>query len=104
MLKRREILIMSMLCLTFLLIIPFAAAESIDDNQTVTASNTGDILKETKDYYFNSSATTDGDGSLNNPYNCLRRDRIVTNSTLHFADGEYYLYGRVGIDNVNIMG
>ena len=56
MLMKRVILIMSLLCLTLLLIIPFTAAESIDDNQTVTASNTGDILKETKDYYFNSSA------------------------------------------------
>jgi len=55
-LMKREILIMSLLCLTLLLIIPFTAAESIDDNQTVTASNTRDILKETKDYYFNSSA------------------------------------------------
>jgi len=103
-LRKREILIMSLLCLTFLLIIPFAASESIDDNQTLTASNTGDILKETKDYYFNSSATTDGDGSLNNPYNYLRGDRIVTNSTLHFADGEYCLNDRVGIDNVTIIG
>ncbi len=104
MLKRREILIMSLLCLTFLLIIPFTAAESIDDNQTVTASNTGDILKETKDYYFNSSAATDGNGTLDNPYKYLKEDRFKTNSTLHLADGEYCLDTMVIMDNVSIMG
>ena len=104
MLNKRGILLTLLLCLTLIMIIPFTAAETVEDNQTVLTDNTRDILTENNDYYFNSSADDGGNGSFENPYNHLSVDMIKANSTLHFADGEYNLNGRVSVDNLNIIG
>ena len=101
---KREISIMMLVCLVLLVIIPFTAAETVGDNQTVIADNAQDILTENNDYYFNSSASVDGDGSFENPYKYLKSDRIKDNSRLHFADGEYDLNRRAEIGDVSIIG
>ena len=60
--------------------------ESVDDGGSLDSLNTeyemvgasgsnGDVLEA--DYYFDSSAETDGDGTEENPYNTLNINRIL---------------------------
>ena len=41
--------------------------------------------------YFDSSATDDGNGTLDSPYKSFSADKIVDDSVVHFANGEYNL-------------
>ena len=82
--------------LIFLLVSPSFAH---DDNATEipVGSNYGDV-------YFNSSSLSDGDGSIENPYNKITMDRINNYATLHLADGEYDVTGFKTISSLTIMG
>ena len=55
------------------------------DNETVNLNS--DV--ERVDIYFNASALVDGDGSFEKPYKELRETRIVSNSNIHLAEGNY---------------
>ena len=82
--------------LIFLLISPsFAYDNNVTDSQI--SANYGDV-------YFNSSSLSDGDGSIENPYNKITMDRINNYATLHLADGEYNISGFKTISSLNIVG
>ncbi|WP_296885032.1 C1 family peptidase [uncultured Methanobrevibacter sp.] len=82
--------------LIFLLISPsFAHDNNVTDSQI--SANYGDV-------YFNSSSLSDGDGSIENPYNKITMDRINNYATLHLADGEYNISGFKTISSLNIVG
>ncbi len=93
-----------------LLIIPlsFAAdnetALTVDSDDSLVVPNSEDVLKASNDYYFNASAETDGNGSLDNPFKYLTADRIKANCNIHLSNGEYQLDKAKSIDKVNIYG
>ena len=78
----------------------------IDENSSMISYNDeDDIFSANNDYYFNASADDDnGDGSINNPYKYLTADRIMSNSNIYLADGEYRLDTFKLIEQVNIIG
>ena len=94
------------LILVSVLLFVVMQASFATDNQTDVISE--DMVDEevsespVKHIYFDSNATTDGDGSASNPYKDLEWDRIEDNSYVHLADGEYsfnpYFYSNVTIE------
>lgn len=78
----------------------------IDETDSALSYNNEDeILTAGNDYYFNASLDNDnGDGSIANPYKYLKADRIMGNSNIHLAEGEYRLDTQKAIDQVNIIG
>lgn len=106
--KIRYIALFSIFCLMLIMPIAFAsenntivAVDNAIENSTA-ASSGGDILKS--DIYFNSEIEIDGDGSFYKPYKDLKSSRIVSDSTVHFADGEYELDKAISAKNLNIVG
>lgn len=87
-----------LLTVLLLLIIPFSFASdndtAIGDSNELTANN----------IYFDSSASSDGDGSQSSPYKYLEADRIRDNSVAYFADGEYSLDEEISRNNLTIIG
>jgi predicted outer membrane repeat protein len=81
--------------LMFLLISPSFANENT--TEAPIGSSYGDV-------YFNSSSLSDGDGSIENPYNKITMDRINNYATLHLADGEYNVTGFKTISSLSIVG
>ncbi|WP_407422357.1 Ig-like domain repeat protein [Methanobrevibacter sp.] len=78
------------------------AADETVENLTLT-SDSSDIL--TADYYFDSNAADDtGDGSISDPYRDFKSSRVVANSNLYLANGEYTLDRSVSVNNVTIIG
>ena len=84
-----------------------------DDGDVALANETAenviltDNSKNVKmtDYYFDSNAPNDnGDGSASNPYKDFKSSRILENSNLHLAKGEYTLDKNAQTNNVNIIG
>ena len=66
-----------------LVIIPhtFAACNVTSDDM---------LSDDSYDFYFDSNAAHDhGDGSISNPYKTLKDERILDNSRIHLANGEY---------------
>ncbi len=56
------------------------------------------------DYYFNSSADSDGDGSIDTPYKDITLTRLKEGSTIHLANGEYTLNSGKSLNKVTIIG
>lgn len=57
------------------------------------------------DYYFDSNVKNDtGNGSITSPYKEFKSSRIVSNSNLYLANGEYTLDKSTSIYNVTIIG
>lgn len=54
--------------------------------------------------YFDSSATDDGNGTLDSPYKSFSADKIVDDSVVHFANGEYNLDQSKIFKNLTIIG
>ncbi|MDO5832319.1 MAG: C1 family peptidase, partial [Methanobrevibacter sp.] len=111
--KKNRTIILALLALFLLMIIPasFAADngtemlsyDDTNDTQVVSVPLERDILSA-GEIYFDASAETDGDGSVNSPYKYLRASRIQSNCNLHFANGEYQLDTYRDINQVNIIG
>ena len=84
------------------------ADNSIDDVQLDMDLNTSiqarNLNKLNSDYYFNSSSDYDGNGSIDSPYNELTLKRITDGSTIHLANGEYFLSNGKNLINVTIVG
>lgn len=106
--KIRYIALFSIFCLMLIMPISFAsendtviAADIAIENFTAAGSG-GDILKS--DIYFNSEIEHDGDGSFYKPYKDLKSSRVVSDSTIHLADGEYELDKDITANNLNIVG
>ena len=77
-------------CFVFLLFISISSTFAID-NETIDADEVVHTSQRA-DIYFNASALDDnGNGSKENPYKTLNTYRIVDNSNIHLADGEYFV-------------
>ena len=71
------------------------------DNDTIVSADNPVLA----DYYFDATVENDtGDGSLLNPYKTLTSARIIDDSNIHLANGEYKLDKVSYADNVNIIG
>ena len=57
------------------------------DNNTLNQND--DVLAASGTVYFDASATKDGDGSINNPYNKFYSSRLANGQTAYFANGIY---------------
>lgn len=77
--------------------------DRIDENSTIQLSQ-NDLNSYSNDYYFNSSHNQSGDGSIYNPYNKLTVNRIRDYSTIHLANGEYFLEDGKTLDDVTFIG
>ena len=101
--RYKTILLLFALILVF--IIPISYANTDVGNETeISDENEPISLENPNEYYFNSSSPTDGDGSMENPYNHLDSTRIKTDCILYFADGKYELDAGKNIFNVKIVG
>ena len=82
-----------MIIMILFIVIP--ACFALNENETLSVSMNGDVNDDVPlagdygEYYFDSSNSKAGDGSIDNPYRKLTYDRIEDYSTLHFAEGNY---------------
>ena len=78
--------------------------ESVDvENEFLDSSaSNNDILSA--DYYFNSNASKDGNGTKGNPYKYLNDSRIKNDSVIHLANGVYSVGLPQDVKNVKIIG
>ena len=76
-------------------------------NNSLSESENKNILKDDSItyYYFNASAADDnGNGTLENPYQQLRTERILNNSVLILSDGNYTIGNLSGLSNISFIG
>ncbi|MBQ6099376.1 MAG: hypothetical protein IJL02_05880 [Methanobrevibacter sp.] len=72
-----------------------------DDSNLVSVSeDKGDF----NDYYFDASVEVDGNGTAENPYKYLNSDRVLENSNIHLANGQYELDKTIYASSVNFIG
>ena len=69
------------------------------ENNNIVSEGESNLINE---FYFDSNAADDGNGSMDNPYKTLNDSRIKPNSILHFASGIYNYTPRDCKNNVNI--
>ena len=75
---------------------------NVEDEVLESSESEDDVLKE--DYYFDSEADDDGDGTQGNPYKYLNKSRIENNSVIHLARGVYELELPAEYANITIRG
>ena len=76
--------------------------ERIDDTATISSNEDNSELNEGDDIYaqtmyFNASATSDGDGSKNNPFKYVTDARLPYGVTAYFANGEYEITSTIDL-------
>ena len=78
--------------------------ESVDVEDEIldSSASNNDILSA--DYYFDSNASKDGNGTKGNPYKYLNGSRIKDNSVIHLANGVYSVALPQDVKNVKIIG
>ena len=88
--------------LLFIIPIGFASDNytSLDSQDSFVDEN----LIISDNIYFDSSATDDGNGTLDSPYKSFSADKIVDDSVVHFANGEYNLDQSKIFKNLTIIG
>ena len=112
-----KILFLFLLLALAIVIIPQCFAqdnvtEQDSSEQVLQLQDASDILQMPEErptlkagiYYFNSSSSTDGDGSKDNPYNEMTPSRWSQSSTIHLANGEYNLSLDRKANNINLYG
>ena len=102
------IIAIALLCLV-LLLIPVSFASDLEQaNITGDADSLGSELESGtgNHYYFNASAETDGNGSIESPYKYLDDSKVKKNSVLHFANGVYNFkqWNSKNYVNITIIG
>ena len=78
------------------------------ESEPLGATGSEDTLSSSE-VYFDASASSDGDGSYNNPYKYLRPDRISYGSTAVFREGTYeinypMIFSSSGNEYVSLIG
>ena len=95
---------MFILILLILIIIPASYAnDNVTDNDSQENINNEEILIQNT-IYFNSSVENDGIGTHENPYKYLSCDKIVNDSIIYIADGEYTIDKSINVNNLTIIG
>ena len=87
-----------LICL--LIVIPASFAV---DNDDMTLTDLVDV-NSTDDYYFDINSDIDGNGSSENPYKNFTSDRMMDNSRIHLASGEYNLTENGQFNNISFYG
>ena len=95
---------MFILVLLILIIIPISYANDnvTSDDSQVCIGNEENLILNT--VYFNSSVENDGIGTQENPYKYLSGDKIVNDSIIYVADGEYTIDKSICVNNLTIIG
>lgn len=95
---------MFILVLLILIIIPISYANDnvTSDDSQVCIGNEENLILNT--VYFNSSVENDGIGTQENPYKYLSGDKIVNDSIIYVADGEYTIDKSISVNNLTIIG
>ncbi|MBQ2962738.1 C1 family peptidase [Methanobrevibacter sp.] len=73
-----------------------------EDDLIESSESNSDVLSE--DYYFDSNAEKDGNGTEENPYKNLDKSRIRNNSVIHLASGAYNLQLPGEYTNITLIG
>lgn len=96
--------VMFILMLLILIIIPISYANDnvTSDDSQVCIGNEENLILNT--VYFNSSVENDGIGTQENPYKYLSGDKIVNDSIIYVADGEYTIDKSICVNNLTIIG
>ena len=89
--------VIMLICL--LIVIPGCFAV---DNENMTLTDGEDV--DITDYYFDVNSPTDGNGSAENPYNNFTSERVIDNSRIHLASGEYNLTQNGQFLNISFYG
>ena len=90
--------------LLILIIIPISYANDnvTSDDSPVDIENEEILIQNA--VYFNSSVENDGIGTQENPYKYLSCDKIVNDSIIYMADGEYTIEKSISVNNLTIIG
>ncbi|WP_295726566.1 hypothetical protein [uncultured Methanobrevibacter sp.] len=96
--------VMFILMLLILIIIPISYANDnvTSDDSPVDIENEEILIQNA--VYFNSSVENDGIGTQENPYKYLSCDKIVNDSIIYMADGEYTIEKSISVNNLTIIG
>lgn len=96
--------VMFILMLLILIIIPISYANDnvTSDDSPVDIENKEILIQNA--VYFNSSVENDGIGTQENPYKYLSCDKIVNDSIIYMADGEYTIEKSISVNNLTIIG
>ena len=92
---KKQLLIIFLFLFSLLLVqCSFAA----DNNELISDEN------KSTDYYFDINAVEDGNGLKDTPYKNFTDERVVDNSKIHLADGEYYFKNNRSFTNISFLG
>ena len=94
-------------CLFIILLLFIIPIGFASDNYTSLDSQdsfTDEDLTISDNIYFDSSAMDDGNGTLDSPYKSFSADKLVDDSVVHFANGEYNLDQSKIFKNLTIIG
>lgn len=70
-----------------------------------SASDSQNVISASNNIYFNSSASFDGDGTAENPYQKLTAARLTSGCTAYFANGVYELNVKKGVySSITLIG
>ena len=95
---------MFILVLLILIIIPISYAnDNVTSDDSLVDIENEEILIQNA-VYFNSSVENDGIGTQENPYKYLSGDKIVNDSIIYVADGEYTIDKSICVNNLTIIG
>ena len=72
--------------LVFIMLIPVCFANDLQSD-AIAANDTSDANVQINEYYFDSNATEEGNGTLDSPFKYLTEARVKENYVLHFANG-----------------
>ena len=97
--------ILLVFAILFLIMIPVSYADT-NASEEMGIDYEDDMLNDdyTTQYYVNASSPTDGDGSVDSPYNKITSLRIKANSIFNFADGNYEIDNNKNVFNVKFVG
>ena len=89
--------------LVFIMLIPVCFANDLQSD-AIAANDTSDANVQINEYYFDSNATEEGNGTLDSPFKYLTEARVKENYVLHFANGEYSFTSSKIRNNVSFIG
>ena len=99
----KKINLMMIILVVFIALIPVCFASDLQGD-AIAANDTSYNNVQINEYYFDSNATEEGNGTLDSPFKYLTEDRVKENYVLHFANGEYSFTSSKIRNNVSFIG
>ena len=92
--------------LLFILFIVIPGSFANENQTNLQTDVSADVLADERiDIYFDASATSDGNGSKENPYSTFNPSKLRNGSNIYFAEGTYFLNSDgLNLVNVNLYG